>query len=346
MTSRYIRIVSILIVFLAMIGVILVIADTQTSTLAQAPTPTSLPLKATADNCGSCHSDIHVMWHKGAHGDTRADAALGQQGNCLACHAEIPQSSMPDLTTADPNFNDFWVDQGKPNNCLQCHVTGYDPVTATWKTDGITCEACHSPIPSNHPDDNIPVDKNTDLCRTCHTDDRFGWDTWKESAHSQNNITCSNCHDPHSTALKPTDQSSTDASSLCENCHKEMAQISTHSRHVDTGATCVLCHIGSSKGDDDFHQVPDHDFNPKLEACNGCHADQMHGEGKAVSLVIAQDVPVVEMAVEEPVSAVSAAPAQVSPFGYAGLAAAVGLAIGFIWRKMAKRRSRSKVAAK
>ena len=342
MTSRYIRIVSILIVFLTILGLILVIAGAQTPTLAQAPTPTSLPTKATADNCATCHAEVHAMWHKGAHGDTSADAALGQRNNCLACHTEIPESSMSDPSQTAPNFSNYWIDQGKPNNCLQCHVTGLDAATGTWKADGITCEACHSPIPSNHPNDNMPVDKNTDLCRTCHTDARFGWDTWDQSAHSKNNITCTNCHNPHSTELKPTNAAAEDMSSLCENCHKEMAQNITHSQHIQSGATCVMCHLGAPKGEDAFHKVPDHDFKPKIESCNTCHADQMHTDGQPVSL------PVIEKALArvdptaKPVSVISAAPGRVSPFGYAGLATALGVIGGVVWRKLAKRSTRNR----
>lgn len=345
--SRFIRIVTGLIIVLVIAGVIVAVARTQESTLAQVPTPPIMPTKATADNCASCHSEVHEMWHKGGHGDTRGAEALAQQGNCLACHKEIPESSMPDSSPENLTFSKFWAEQGKPTNCLQCHATGYDPATGTWKTDGITCETCHSPIPSNHPNDTIPVDKNTDLCHTCHTDARFGWDTWNESAHSKNNITCTNCHNPHSTALKPVDESATDASSLCENCHRDMPRKTAHLEHVATGATCVMCHVGPSKGGDDFHKVPDHDFKPKLDACNSCHADQMHGEGKPVSIAVIQDIPAAEVeASVKPASVVSAAPAQVSPYGYAGLAAAFGLIGGFVWRKITMRRSRSKVDSK
>lgn len=345
--SRYIRIVTGLIVILAVFGVVLIVGRTETATLAQVPTPTVLPEKATEDNCGACHADVHEVWHKGGHGDARAEAALRQQDNCVACHKEIPDSTMPDPARRNQEFTSFWADQGRPNNCLQCHVTGYDPVSGTWKTDGITCEACHSPIPSNHPEDGMPVDKNTDLCRTCHTDTRFGWDAWDQSAHSQNDITCSNCHNPHSTSLKPTDDSATDSSSLCENCHKDMAEHEAHVEHVETGATCVMCHIGPSKGDDDFHQVPDHDFKAKLDACNSCHADQMHGDGKPVSIPVEQNVPApIADAAAKPAAAVSAAPKQASPYGYVGLATVFGVGGGFLWRKLTKRRSQPKADLK
>ena len=346
MLSHYIRIVTGLIVVLVAAGVTLALANTQTVTSAQVPTPTSLPTKATADNCDSCHADVHELWHKGAHGDARAEIALDEKDNCAACHKDIPESSQPDPATTPPTFTNFWTEQGMPITCLQCHVTGYDPSTGTWKADGITCESCHNPIPSNHPDENMPVDKNTELCRTCHTDERFGWDTWNESAHSQNDITCSNCHNPHSTSLKPTDLNATDSSSLCVNCHKETEENITHSQHIESGATCVKCHLGDSKGDDEFHQVPDHDFKPKLDACYSCHADQMHGDGKPVSLAVVADPPVKVDASAKASSVVTKAPAAVSPLGYAGLAVALGLLGGVVWNNIIKRFSKRKVEKK
>ncbi len=341
--ARYIRIVSTLIILLVIVGATLALARTQTTTSAQVPTPTSLPDRATADNCEACHADVHELWHKGGHGDTRNADAMSQKDNCLACHKEIPETGTAENPSAvNPMFSSLWAEQGKATNCLQCHVTGFDPSTGTWKTDGITCETCHSPIPENHPNDNMPVDKNTDLCRTCHTDARFGWDTWDESAHSQNDITCSNCHNPHSTSLKPTDQSREDASSLCENCHKELAENITHSQHVESGATCVMCHLGESKGDDDFHKVPDHDFKPKLDACNSCHATQMHGDGKPVSLAVVKNVPVKVSAAEKSASVITSSPSGVSPFGYAGLATILGLFFGVVGNKIIKRYSKHK----
>jgi predicted CXXCH cytochrome family protein len=335
MISRYIRFFIVLILALVMAGVSLFVVNAQSDI----PNPPSTDVIVTADNCASCHSDTYEMWHKGGHGDVRANDALDQQGNCLACHKAIPDSSMSNNVVEGQSFKDYWTDKGRPNNCLACHVTGYDPTTDTWKSEGISCVSCHNPIPASHPNESMPVDKNSDLCSTCHTGDRFGWDTWRQSIHFQNNMTCTNCHNPHSTSVKQTGQSEADTSSLCENCHKDMAQSAIHSNHIKSGATCITCHIGSSKGADDFHKVPDHDFKPKLEACNGCHADQMHSVGSPTIISASQVIPVTgdEVSADaEPSLTVS--PGRVNPFGIAGVAAVLGIIGGMVWSKAGKRR--------
>lgn len=331
MGSRFIRFFIVLIMALVIAGVRWIGVNAQE----EIPPPAI----ATTDHCASCHSEVYVIWHKGAHGDAQSKLALAQQGNCFACHKSIPEGDMFNPTQTSSAFNSYWVEQGKPNNCLQCHVSGYDPATGNWKSHGITCDACHNPIPSNHPVDTMPLDKNADMCRTCHTDARFGWDTWKESVHYQANITCITCHSPHSTSLKQVGQASVDASALCENCHKDVAQNAEFSIHANAGATCVTCHIGTSKGADDFHKVPDHDFKPKLEACNSCHADQMHNAGLPASITTTQGMPiaVIEASLEpEPLE--TGARADVSPFGFAGLLGFLGVIGGVMWSKIQKRR--------
>jgi predicted CXXCH cytochrome family protein len=336
MNSRFKRILIALTATLLLAGATLVAVSAQT----EPPPPTT----ATTGDCASCHADVYQVWHEGAHGDTRSDLAMAKQGNCLACHKEIPTSEMPDSSAANSSFNTYWVEKGKPSNCMECHVTGYDPITDTAESSGIACKSCHSPIPDNHPGDSVPINATTDLCSTCHTDARFGWDTWNESVHFQKNMICSDCHNPHSTELKLVDPASGDASSLCENCHKDIAQNEDHFLHAKTGATCVSCHLGSSKGSDDFHRVPDHDFKPKLESCNDCHADQMHGAGQPLSLVKVEASPSPTVEVEKTVTnepVLTTRPANVSPYGFAGVAAVLGLIGGVVWSQVGKRRPRS-----
>ena len=52
---------------------------------------------------------------------------------------------------SDPIFVEEWTKQGKPGACLVCHTTGYDPATATYKADGVTCEACHGAATGRSP---------------------------------------------------------------------------------------------------------------------------------------------------------------------------------------------------
>ena len=191
---------------------------------------------------------------------------------CLACHPRSYVGEVHGLGTTNPVFKTAWDSQGSPKECLVCHVTGYDAASGTWKTDTISCEACHSPIPSDHPNQPIPVDKSNELCAKCHNDSRFGWADWKTSVHYQQNITCSNCHDPHN-PQRPADEN---ASVYCEKCHQDLTQRAEHSIHAQKGVTCIDCHLGPKMGVDDYHKVPDHSFKPVVDTCNNCHAKQMH----------------------------------------------------------------------
>lgn len=239
------------------------------------------PIAEQKDDCSTCHTEIYAGWHKGAHGDTKSEDALAQGTNCLACHQDASTISL-NTGGSNPSFEDYWVKNGMPNNCGSCHLTGYDQATNTWKSEGIGCENCHGVIPTNHPDAAVvTIDKSGENCRTCHTDARFDWGKWKDSVHFQESIACVDCHNPHTTSLKITGETHGAPSQLCGNCHQQLAETSEHSTHADIGVTCIDCHLGEPKGNDAFHQMPDHDFNAKIETCNKCHENQMHFAGKA-----------------------------------------------------------------
>lgn len=242
---------------------------------------TAHPQTAEKSDCASCHPEIHAGWHNGGHSDKQSKSAMAQGSNCGACHKETPVSMNTNNTESSVSFADFWVKEGMPNNCLSCHVTGYDATNNTWVSDGITCEACHGVIPENHPDAVASTVMAADNCVTCHTDDRFDWGKWKDSVHFQNSITCVDCHNPHTTSLQTVAESNGTATVLCEGCHENIAETAEHSTHTKVGISCTDCHLGDPKGNDDFHQVPDHDFKPKIETCNKCHENQMHSIGEA-----------------------------------------------------------------
>jgi len=261
-------------------------------------------------NCAACHTEFQTTWMSGPHG-----------------HA-----------VDDPIFQEEWADQGKPGACLVCHVTGYDPATATWEADGVTCEACHNPVPADHPKSPMPVDHSTDLCGRCHSDTRFGWQEWTISTHYQRGMDCTVCHDPHSASLKqvstaqgeePTYQ---DASELCITCHNEYSMDFPYSSHHQEGVSCVDCHVNHLENEDRVaHSVPDHSFNASLKSCNTCHMDQMHKPGEAVQTETSS--PNAEASLNRPeveLASVTPEPSPVSPIGFAGLAALIGLAAGMV----------------
>ncbi len=93
-------------------------------------------------------------------------------------------------------------------------------------------------------------------------------------------VTCSNCHEPHSLALRA------EANSLCGQCHLP-AKFDTveHSHHQpgSSGALCVNCHMpaktymGVDERRDHSFRVPRPDLSTSLgppNACTQCHTDK------------------------------------------------------------------------
>lgn len=266
----------------------------------------------------------------------------GQQSQqCTGCHTEFVttwQAGPHGQSTTDPVFVEAWSEQGQPGACLVCHVSGYDPATAKWEEDGVTCAACHGEVPKTHPKEPATVDRSPDLCGRCHSDTRFGWQGWQGSAHYQRGMDCAVCHDPHSASLKaiqPAEGSTmTDASQLCINCHKEVSMEFPYSEHHQRGVSCIDCHVEHLENENrDPHSLPDHSFNANLKTCTTCHADQMHSAAEQASLPesgTASANPAVDTAPAAQPTAVTPEPSPVSPVGYAGLAGLVGLAGGMV----------------
>jgi predicted CXXCH cytochrome family protein len=203
---------------------------------------------------------------------------------------------------------------------------------------------------SGHPKDPMPVNREPELCARCHSDVRFGWQDWQGSTHFQRGMSCATCHDPHSASLKvvtPRDGSAqySDASELCITCHKDVSMDFPYTQHQQQGVTCIDCHVTHSEtGLLDAHAISDHSFKANLNSCNACHADQMHSPNQALGasqtgLTASAPAPQLQQA------GLNAEPNPVSPWGYAGLAALIGLAAGMImapwlekWYSLAVRR--------
>ncbi|MCP4138832.1 MAG: hypothetical protein GY755_00820 [Chloroflexi bacterium] len=261
--------------------------------------------------------------------------------SCATCHAEFQTSWMTGphaQATEDPAFVEAWNEQGNPSACLSCHVTGYDPETGEWEADGITCQACHGEIPADHPANPMPVDRSPVLCGKCHGDTRFGWQEWELSSHYKKGMECTVCHDPHSASIKQVmspngaDPVYGDASDLCVNCHNDHSASFPHTTHSEKGVSCVDCHISDLETDErTAHTVPSHAFSASIKSCNTCHAEQMHQPG----VVAYPDAPVegTHISIEEQnieLASVMPEPDSVSPVGFAGLAALIGLAVGMV----------------
>jgi hypothetical protein len=263
-------------------------------------------------------------------GWARPDVQDVEQGECQDCH-EIIRSHWGESAHAnaidDPVFQEAWQAQGKPNDCLSCHTTGYDQETGSWEADGVTCSVCHSPVPSNHPDQIMPTDISSRLCGTCHLDTH---QEWSDSVHAQEDMSCVSCHSSHTTSLKASGNQE-----LCQVCHSEEVHFYEFTAHYKEGLLCTDCHLSVSETQmGEGHGKRHHTFTVDTQSCGQCHGEEMHYPVVKSPTAGGQDQMVaVEQAgvgvlIEE--SATDSQPGPVSPIGFAVLAALLGTAFGMI----------------
>ncbi|MCJ7702807.1 MAG: hypothetical protein MUO62_14585 [Anaerolineales bacterium] len=245
-------------------------------------------------DCQTCHPAFYASWEESHHGQAMSSV----------------------------EFEKAWKEQGEKSECLVCHTTGYDAENNTWIADGITCEACHSPIAENHPGQPMPSDRSASFCGTCHQETLF---EWQVSAHRETNLVCVDCHGQHSTNLK-----SEDSDALCSNCHRERASNFGHTAHSQEGLTCADCHLGPTGGETgEGHAVRDHSFDVRLSTCNACHAYQMH-DPTDVHMDAPSEPEIVDAMASVETAGVSIDPSPVNPIYYALLSGLIGMAFGLL----------------
>jgi hypothetical protein len=254
--------------------------------------PGNIPAVNNPD-CGSCHKASEMAWENGAHGKA----------------------------TTDPVFKEAWEDQGEPKECLACHVTGYDPETNTWQSEGITCVSCHNPVTVNHPLAPMTIPKSAETCGKCHTQAYFAWQV---SNHGQEGIDCESCHDPHGTDLKIEG-----VLNLCASCHSSRVNDFTHTQHSQRGLTCVNCHLQATNSSIGGGAARlDHSFSVSLMTCNGCHVTDMH-KGVVEGLQHAP-TPTPDAMMSAGAVQVTEEPQPVNQMGFTTLAGLAGLVLGII----------------
>lgn len=110
-----------------------------------------------------------------------------------------------------------------------------------------------------------------------------------------------------------------------------------YSTHSKQGVNCIDCHLEHVEDNSAVHKVADHSFKANIKSCSSCHSDQMHAPGEVVgtqqnaanaAAPTSTSEPVISNVNQSPI--VSPDPAPVSPFGYAGITALIGIAAGML----------------
>jgi len=244
-----------------------------------------------SQDCQSCHTITYTHWEASAHGQA--------------------------LT--DPAFVEAWDAQGQPASCLNCHATERIVDGQTILEEGVQCTVCHAPNSEDHPNTVMPTNISSRLCGDCHLD------TFKEfetSIHGQDGLNCVNCHKSHNMTLR-----SSNVQELCATCHSETSHFYGYSRHAQEGLLCVDCHVRVSDTQiGEGHGQRIHTFAVDLQTCNECHSQDLHNPSDAMS-----NVPEAPLQSGIPPSEnISADIEEVSPLGFAVVAALIGMAFGMV----------------
>lgn len=251
---------------------------------------------------------------------------------CESCHGDTYDDwaeSMHGRATDNRAFLLEWKKQGSPEECMACHTTGFDPHTGDWEADGITCEVCHGPAPDDHPQSIMPTSGAAADCGSCHVDTHV---QWQVSEHGHADLTCDNCHNPHTTEIKADD-----SQALCRSCHNQESHFYEETAHAAQGLLCVDCHLrytDASAGEGHGNRI--HTFDVDLKSCTQCHGAEMHypvqnamlPHEASATLELVSD-PTGTPSHEPLAASLVADPAPASGINYV-LAVGVGLALGII----------------
>ncbi len=221
--------------------------------------------------CETCHGQgsAHVAW-AGAHPGWRPDGKDDSKGL---------------IVRFDERANAAWTIDPATGNA------GRGAAPATLRKEVETCGFCHARrgtiaenwVPGQWLSDTHvipPLSQGLYFADGQMEDEVYNYGSFKQSRMFAKGVTCSDCHDPHSTKLKaPGD-------GVCLQCHaSDKYAVAAHSRHrgVDPPVGCPACHMPTrtymvvDRRHDHSLRIPRPDLSVRLRtpnACNACHADK------------------------------------------------------------------------
>jgi DmsE family decaheme c-type cytochrome len=216
---------------------------------AEGPGPNDYSNKG-ADTCLNCHDDESPTYSaaalfktKHAHrGDKRTPFGPGGL-QCEACHGPGALHARNKRKSAINTFKpESKVPLEERNQiCIDCHQ---DSARNAWHASAharaqVACTSCHK-IHQEHGDPMLAKATESEVCFTCHRQQRA--DFHKASAHpvSQGKMACSDCHSPHGSTVqamlvKPT------LNQTCFACHADKRGPLLW-EHAPVAEDCSLCH--------------------------------------------------------------------------------------------------------
>ncbi len=234
---------------------------------------------------------------------------MNWNANCAYCHmTDYNKNYDVETDTYHSEWNEMAI------GCTQCHgnllpvanptngclidIDG-DPMSQNDKMTMDSCASCHSrrgeiddsfaagAAYEDHYQLTLPSTPRLWYADGQILDEDYVWTSFKMSKMGHAGVTCMDCHDPHTAAVKYPVESN----ALCMQCHAAgtngatMINPTEHSFHKydSTGNQCVECHMTNTtymgrdpRRDHGFH-IPDPLLTKELgipNACNKCHTEE------------------------------------------------------------------------
>ena len=225
--------------------------------------------------CSDCHStNVRKNYDQKTHSYDTKFAIINV--NCEACHGPGKQH-VEDVKRLGKNYTSTGTLQmtldTKPkelvDECARCHMRR-EQFSSHFNFEGTMLDHYFPQILQEglyYPDGQI-------------LDEVYVYGSFTQSKMYQNNVTCTNCHNPHSLKLK------FEGNKLCAQCHlPEKYDTPKHHFHKENteASQCINCHMpgkyymGNDFRRDHSFRIPRPDLSLKYDtpnACTGCHEDK------------------------------------------------------------------------
>ena len=225
--------------------------------------------------CADCHStNVRKNYKESTHSYNTKYAIINV--NCEACHGPGKQhvSEVEKLGERYASQGSLQMTSAKKpkelvDKCARCHMRR-EQVSEAFNFEGTLLDHYYPQLIEEglyYPDGQI-------------LDEVYVYGSFLQSKMYQKGVTCTNCHDAHSLALK------FDGNKLCTQCHvSEKYDTPKHHFHQQqtTSSKCINCHMtgkfymGNDFRRDHSFRVPRPDLSLKYgspNACSGCHKDK------------------------------------------------------------------------
>ena len=197
-----------------------------------------------SDTCKTCHEDIYKNFETTPHWKTTLNKKGPEWQGCEGCHGPGAEH----VAGGGDKSKIFTFKGVSPKEvskrCLECHQYGEEHANfdrSQHNLNDVSCIACHSP---HHSKDRefLLVQKQPDLCFTCHTEVKQDFSRPFRHRVEQGLIRCTDCHNQHGGFLTKQLRATAAQDQVCFKCHIDKAGPFAFEHEPVKTEGCVACH--------------------------------------------------------------------------------------------------------